>query len=584
VPRPYDIQRRLCRAITLYVRWLALVLVGCLAVRASAAPTVDIKAQTRLALEKVKLRGDGDVEVTGQLLDKLTSEGIAGGQTVQVEMGGTVETTTTEPDGHFRAVFTNVIPGLQPVVLRYAGGPRLEKAAPITIAADPSRAQVTLVVRSEPATGGMKLYITTTVEETKASLPVQIAVGEISATELSLVEKAVPSDKPYLLTRAKAGGPGAKRVRVTYIGDQTKQLATAETTFELASTTVTTMDVADITVAFEDDIVVSGKVTDEDGKPVPRAAVAFLSGDRRLAQSATEDDGTYKFKVEAEILATDPQLLPRDFGVQVQAEPVSSFVRSSKSNPTIVKIGAPQPVPVSYTILAFLATAIAAGGFFLARAKPWQRFRKPAAPAEAAEAAEAVEAIEGGLVANKPGIVSTLRRPYDDGFSGAVRDTVRGRPVEDAIVELVFGDEHRELRTAADGTFAIEKLPIGEWRCAVTAPGHVTERFTVSIPHRGELRGVRVDLVPVRERVFQLYRRAAEPSLPEARLWGIWSPRQIVDHVRSKRPSPVLAELTDFVEEIYFSSRMATETVLPQASERVDRAIRERSAKPAAAV
>ena len=47
-----------------------------------------------------------------------------------------------------------------------------------------------------------------------------------------------------------------------------------------------------------------------------------------------------------------------------------------------------------------------------------------------------------------------------------------------------------------------------------------------------------VDLVPVRERVFQLYRRAAEPSLPEARLWGIWSPRQIMDHVRTKKPSP----------------------------------------------
>ena len=117
---------------------------------------------------------------------------------------------------------------------------------------------------------------------------------------------------------------------------------------------------------------------------------------------------------------------------------------------------------------------------------------------------------------------------------------------------------------------------MGEWSAEVAAPGHVTETFVVSIPHRGELRGVRVDLVPVRERVFQLYRRAAEPILPEPRLWGVWSPRQIVDHVRSKRPTPALAELTDFVEEVYFSPRIAEETVLPMASERVDRAIRER--------
>jgi hypothetical protein len=42
---------------------------------------------------------------------------------------------------------------------------------------------------------------------------------------------------------------------------------------------------------------------------------------------------------------------------------------------------------------------------------------------------------------------------------------------------------------------------MGDWSAAVRAHGHVTETFVVSIPHRGELRGVRVDLVPVRERV-----------------------------------------------------------------------------------
>jgi hypothetical protein len=120
-------------------------------------------------------------------------------------------------------------------------------------------------------------------------------------------------------------------------------------------------------------------------------------------------------------------------------------------------------------------------------------------------------------------------------------------------------------------------MAMGDWSAEVTAHGHVTETFMISIPHRGELRGVRVDLVPVRERVFQLYRRAAEPVLPESRLWGIWSPRQIVDHVRSKRPSPALAELTDFVEEIYFSPRLAAESILVEAEVRVDRAIHERA-------
>jgi hypothetical protein len=65
------------------------------------------------------------------------------------------------------------------------------------------------------------------------------------------------------------------------------------------------------------------------------------------------------------------------------------------------------------------------------------------------------------------------------------------------------------------------------------------------------------------------------PRCPSPACGG--SPRQIVEHVRAQQPSPALAELTDFVEEVYFSPRLALETVLPQASERVDRAVRERA-------
>lgn len=562
------------------VRWLVVAVLA-FSSYAVAAPTVDIRAQSRLALEKVKLRGDGSIEVTGLLVDKLTNEGLPGASVI-VRMGGLAESAITDRDGRFRTMFFDVVPGPQPVELRFTGSAKIDKADPITVVVDPSRAQVTLTIRPETTTGGTNLHITAAVEgsgdnpQTGSPLSVQILVGESSATDLKPITTHVIG-KPYLLTRAAAGGPGSKRVRVTFAGDSTRQAANAETTFDLSSTTTTTMDIGDSTVDFEDDVVVSGKVIDEDGQPVPRAQVALSSGDRRLAQAATEEDGTYKFEVEADIVAQKPDELPKDFGLQVQADPVSPYIRASKSNPSIVKIAAPQPVPVSYTVIAFLATALAAGGFFTARSKPWRRFRKAPPPAEAPVGKTDDDSLQGGLVANKPGLVSTLRRPSDEGFSGMVRDTVRGRPIPEAVVRLVLGDYEREVRTNTDGGFAIEKLPNGEYRAEVAAPGHITERFTVSIPHRGELRGVRVDLVPVRERVFQLYRRAAEPALPEARLWGIWSPRQIVDHVRAKKPTPALSDLTDFVEEVYFSPRLASESVLPAASERVDRAIRERA-------
>jgi hypothetical protein len=431
------------------------------------------------------------------------------------------------------------------------------------------------LIRSEPTSRGVSVTVTATIDDKPATLPIDVSVG--SPTESTLKPyKTVDSNTAFTLTRAEAGGPGSRRVHAAYKGDDARQPALADATIELAAATTTTMKLKRTSLAFEDDLVVTGKVTDEDGKPIGRAAVTLLAGDRRLAQGATSADGTYKFSVEAEILGQG------QFGIYVQSDPGSTFVRPSKSDPAIIKIAAPQPVPVSYTIAAFLATGIAAGAFFLARARPWQRFRKQVAPADVPEKEQATEGGDGGLVVAKPGIVSTLRRPYDDGFSGSVRDTVRGRPVPEAVVRLLLGEEERELRTQADGTFLFERLAVGEWRAEVAAPGHVTEKFVVTIPHRGELRGVRVDLVPVRERVFQLYRRAAEPILPDAKFWGVWSPRQIVDHVRSKKPAPALSDLTDFVEEVYFSPRIAAETILSGASERVDRAVRERLRMPAA--
>ena len=539
---------------------------------ANAGPTVEIRAHTQLSIGRVKKGPDGQIEVLGHLNDKLTGDGIAN-QRVQIVVGGQVETAYTAADGSFKATFAAPVGEVQ-VTLNYEGGGRLEKAVPLTVTTDPEKSQIDLaIVKTAEDPAGARMRVTATSDGTPVGIPIELAIAPVGLEDLKPLFGA-HSNTEFTLTRKQAGGGGMYRVRATFPGDAERQKATATVTLELTSNTETTMSLSSAKLAYEDELAVTGRVTDDDQQPVAHAAVTLVSGDRRLAQGTTNDQGRYRFEIEAEIFGQG------QFGVQVQTDPGKTFVKPSRSQPEIIRIAPPAPVPVSYTIIAFIATALAAGGFFAARNKPWRRFRRPAPPAEVPSEEGEIAPAHGGLVVAKPSIVSTLRRPHDEGFSGVVRDTVRGRPVEDALVQLVLGDTERSMRTAADGAFALEQLAAGEWRAEVVALGHVTERFTVSIPHRGELRGVRIDLVPVRERVFQLYRRAAEPVLPETRLWGIWSPRQIVDHVRSRRPSPALADLTDFVEEVYFSPRLAAESVLPQASERVDRAIQER-ARPA---
>lgn len=566
------------RPMTSGVRWLAAVVPCVLGVQlaqtalaVAAPPQVEIRAQTKLVVDQVRVAADDLVEVRGMLLDNLTTEGIAG-QDVVVRFGTASTTVPTDRDGRFRAQIAADAPGPQPLELRFHGS-QLLSSSELTQVSDPARVQVALSLEFEEAPGGVAITVRATAEDRPLKLPVTLSAGPPGDDKLTSLGNLTTGQR-FVLVRKAAGGPGTRKIRAAFAGDDTHQAASVEKAVELSTGSTTAMKLSATRLAYEDALDITGTVSDDDGQPVGRAAVTLASGDRRLAQGATAEDGSYKFKIEGEILGHG------QWGLQVQADSGRSAIRPSRSAPEIVRVDPPQPVPVSYTIAAFLATAFAAGGFFTARAKPWRRIRKPTPPADMpAQATVQDEQAEGGLVAARPGLVSTLRRPADDGFSGVVRDTVRGRPVAEAVVRLRLqqGRDDREALTGPDGHFACEAMAAGDWLVEVTAHGHVTEKFMISIPHRGELRGVRVDLVPVRERVFQLYRRAAEPVLPEPRLWGVWSPRQIFDHVRSKRPTPALADLTSFVEEIYFSPRIAGETVLPHASEQVDRAIRERA-------
>ena len=540
----------------------------------NAAPQVEIKGKSALFLTRVKAR-DGGVEVTGQLVDKLTNEGLAG-QTISVTIAGVAESAMTQPDGTFHAVVSPADPGPQKVELGYRGTRVIDRADVLSVTTDPSKQQIELAITKlgdEPQ--GARLRLAALGEDGPVlDLPIELEIAAQNTDAFHAIE-AGRSGAALSLRRKAAGGAGMFRLRAIYRGDGHDQAATKEVLIELAASTVTTMTLSSTKLAYEDDLVARGAVLDDDAAPVPEATVTLTSGDRRLAQGATDRTGAFRFSVEASVLGQG------ELGIQVQADPGKSYMKPSRSEPVVVRVSAPAPVPVSYTVAAFLATGLAAAAFFVARKRPWRRFLAPPAPVEGTPSGDEVPAdmTDGGLVIAKPGIVSTLRRASDDGFAGLVRDTVRGRPIGDAAIRITLGETVHELRSAADGTFAVERLGTGDWQAEVSSLGHVTERFGVTIPHHGELRGVRVDLVPVRERVFQLYRLAAEPVLPEPRLWGIWSPRQIVDHVRAKRPSPALLELTDYVEELYFSPRIAVEAALSGASERVDRAIDERASR-----
>ncbi|MBK9032813.1 MAG: carboxypeptidase regulatory-like domain-containing protein [Myxococcales bacterium] len=547
------------------VALLALAVVAAAPAPARARPpTVTIRARAELVLGSVRRTDDGRVRIRGTLHDRASGSGL-GGEAVDALAGGATGTGITSPDGSFEIL---VAPGDGPldITLSYAGSAGIDLATASATNVDPTKAAVDMVVTTSVTPAGVLVTATTSSDGTSIEVPVVVRVSPTDRDEPHH-DAAGRSNQPIMITRADALGPGARRLTASFAGDAGHAPATVTTVVELTSDTAITID-APGAVAYDATLRLRGRVVDADGAGVAKVTVTMTGADkRRLGSAVSGADGTFRVAAEASLLGTGRH------GVVVAAEPRESWLRPSQSPIVFVTVGAPRPAPVAITIAAFAATALTALGFILAR-----RRRERQVAAATVEADRPHQAPRGGLEPARPSLVSTLRRAADHGFAGLVRDSVRGRPIADATVELTLGGELRSAITTADGRFAVEALPIGEWSARVTAAGHMGERFSVTIPHRGELRGARIDLVAVRERAFAIYRTAALPLLPRPELWGIWSPRQIVDYVRTRRPPAALTDLTATIEEIYFSGRVFDEAIVPTVESKARAAIAERTA------
>lgn len=573
-----------------------------------AAPVVEIHARSEIILDPVK-RAAGGLQVSGVLRERASAEPI-GFASVLVSIDGNTATTMTGPDGRF-AQFFPVEGGRHRVSVEFTG---LERRAAHKIDIpdlDVAKRPVTLAVSAPPRhsrdTGGLEIQIQAQEEfDPLAGLKIDVHLGPAEAVRESLPRLATATTDEsgaaiLALPADKLGAPGHKSIDVRFAGSDVFDAARAQASTTIVSSTTITFETSSREIDFEGRITGEGRLVDDQKKgiagqpvslrvsgvkmaaeaaaaPAPPAPAApddpVRGGGRTVDETVTDADGNFRLEARAS------ELGPGVYKVQAVFSPVVMFLEGDHSPLAEVKVAEKRPVPVAYSLAAFAITAASILAFVALRTQPWKRWLRRLRPEGAGPAGDAAArqdaAPHTGLALARPGLAATLRRPHDLGFSGVVADSVSGRPIGGALVELVVqGGEPRAVATDDAGQFTLEELAPGEHAASVSCAGYVTERFAVTIPHRGELRGARVDLLPVRERIFSLYRAAAEPLLPKPDLWGVWTPRQIVDHVREHRPAKALAALTDYVEEKYFSQRVPLEEEIPAAHEHVIAAQRE---------
>lgn len=564
------------RALALLAATLALPLYG--ARSAGADPsTIRVQARSRIRVDKF-VREPFGVRIGGRLLDAGNGSGITSRmleiKVFGVASGDITESAVTNAKGEFEV--TVALPlGAYTMSAAFAGDADYGGSELTNKAFDVAKESLTLTI-SAPATVDVNAKtITVTIKASydgsKRTVAVKLNRALIDGTGAALDDKLITTvttdgpdgDASIQLDVPGLGGPGEKRLTATFEGDTAFNGSTAEHTLAVVAPIGLTLAGPTGTVRSDSRIKLLGSVKDHQG-PL-QVPIAINAAGRRVADVMSDASGNFKVELPASEY--------RSGKVAFVAEYVSPsrWRRSGKSSPVVIRIEASPPIPIMWAALAALATALLVLGYLLWRWRPW---RKVAALAR--ERRQGEEPLSGLKLA-RAGLVDRFRRPDDHGFSGRVMDAHEKLPVAGAELTLepprpvgapAGAVPAIVLSTGADGSFSLEGLPAGAYSCEVRARGFVRERFKFQLPHRGELRGATVQLLPVREHVLRLYRRVVEPLMPDRAVWGYWTPRELFRHARRLLGEGAYGALGDFTiltEETYYSGRPPGDDVIDRA-------------------
>jgi hypothetical protein len=341
-------------------------------------------------------------------------------------------------------------------------------------------------------------------------------------------------------------------------GDPLRNPAQAEQSLLLMSPTTLTLAADPERASADEDITFSGRLADTAG-PVPEAVVDVELGRQVVGSGITERDGRYAVKVRGADLGMGRLSVGARFrahgwreGSQAPAVTLTVHSASWRMSP-------------AYLVPPFL-TALVLAALALRRRRPWETV------AAKWRARTARPAPQSGLTEARTRLFQTLRTASDFGLAGQVCDSATLSPIAAATLVVDVGGERRSALTDDEGRFALEGLPAGTLAVEVAAAGYVSERFDRTVPHRGELRGARVLLVPIRARIFAAYDRAARPLAPRPEQTEIWTPREILAHVRKKHLiTEDLQRLTAAVETSCYGPRAPDLDALAQVEALVER-------------
>ncbi len=519
-----------------------------------------------MALEQ---RG-GVMVVTGELLDRELRTGVPfRWVTVSVNAGGRAHRKRLRTDrwGRFRLPLPASARGTVTISGGFTGGSQYASTSLDPRPLDVSRQALNLELRMAKELAVTQATHPVTVRTSAGGRPAKVPIRLLDGRGRLLAR--ITTDARGVATHNLAtpllGKPGPVTVQARFSGSPTLNPATRRFEALLVSPVTITLEAGDSRVDSDGEITLTGTISDHGG-PVVGAPVGIHALGERVDTSITDEEGAFQLRMEASGFPAG------SLDLQARYTPNVVWRRAARSPAVEITVLAPRPIPPHLYLLPLFFTALVVLGLVLvsqrarlARLLLTLRGRMPLEPVQ--QSGESREQADSGVRLARRSIRHIISP--DNRISGEVWDATDSRLLPGARIRLlpVRGAEV-ELATGRDGRFRSPALAEGEYSVIVTNAGYVSERFSVSLPHRGSLRGIRVDLVQVRVRILELYRTAARPLLPRESLWACWTPRELLHHVarRSGRhPGRALDLLTRLLEMSYWGGVVPDEDTLHKA-------------------
>lgn len=451
--------------------------------------------------------------------------------------------------------------------------------------------QLRLRSAGEPAHGPVELSLTL---DGKELYKRTLSVGNTGRSEaLSLASHLPPSGAVVAVT---ARFPGDDETAPTEAHRELLFTSQANITLELAGprTQAGSASGEAPEVAQGGRLLLSGTAFDDLG-PLRDEAVDLeaTSGSdrRRLGSVLTDGYGRYRLTVEKLQLRVGPAFL------SAQVTPRRGHILTGRSAELPITVLPPEPVSLLPFLIPLLATLLGgalalAGRLLRPRLRAWLERLRPEPRAETAELGTTSQPAlpttgEAGVSLGKGGPRTglTLRRTVDTTIDGVVHDAVFGPVISGAVLQLVATGTASEAVSGADGRFGFPQVKPGRYQVRVEAPGYLPTEFSASVPHRGELRGVTVRLMPMRVQLHSEWQRVATALCGDESKLVTRTPHEVLAELASRRPAPdqpppkvtsatkpltpqelqKLRRLTALVEQGYYSQRLCTGEMLAEA-------------------